>query len=217
MRRGLNLLIRSGEPEDILPSLAKEFGAHTVFAHKETCSEELQVERLVGKALKGVGNGTTKLELVWGSTMYHKDDLPFEVLDLPDIYTQYRKSVEANCRIRSTTRIPLSLGPTPCVDNWGDVPTVGQLGLEPQEETRGMRFVGGESAGVGRVAQEMYKGNGVKIRSCSSLGEMARQGVSSYRCKHEGLIHYRLHVKSRPINCLFVSCERQGLGLAHGC
>lgn len=30
MRRGLNLLIRSGEPEDILPSLAKEFGAHTV-------------------------------------------------------------------------------------------------------------------------------------------------------------------------------------------
>ncbi|KAJ4877572.1 cryptochrome 3 [Raphanus sativus] len=201
MRRGLNLLIRSGEPEDILPSLAKEFGAHTVFAHKETCSEELQVERLVGKALKGVGNGTTKLELVWGSTMYHKDDLPFEVLDLPDIYTQYRKSVEANCRIRSTTRIPLSLGPTPCVDNWGDVPTVGQLGLEPQEETRGMRFVGGESAGVGRVfeyfwnkvAQEMYKGNGVKIRSCSSLGEMARQ------------------------DCLFVSCERQGLGLAHGC
>ena len=30
MRRGLNLLIRSGKPEDILPSLAKDFGAHTV-------------------------------------------------------------------------------------------------------------------------------------------------------------------------------------------
>ncbi|KAF3489190.1 hypothetical protein F2Q69_00056360 [Brassica cretica] len=79
--------------------------------------------------------------------MYHKDDLPFDVLDLPDIYTQFRKSVESNCRIRSSTRIPLSLGPTPCVDNWGDVPTLGQLGLEPQEVTRGMRFVGGERAG----------------------------------------------------------------------
>ncbi|CAF1716276.1 unnamed protein product, partial [Brassica napus] len=150
MRRGLNLLIRSGKPEDILPSLAKDFGAHTVFAHKETCSEELYVERLVDKALKRVGNGT-KLELIWGSTMYHKDDLPFDVLDLPDIYTQFRKSVEANCRIRSSTRIPVSIGPTPCVDNWGDVPTLGQLGLEPQEVTRGMRFVGGESAGLGRV------------------------------------------------------------------
>nr|VDD28301.1 unnamed protein product [Brassica oleracea] len=149
MRRGLNLLIRSGKPEDILPSLAKDFGAHTVFAHKETCSEELHVERLVDKALKRVGNGT-KLELIWGSTMYHKDDLPFDVLELPDIYTQFRKSVETNCRIRSSTRIPVSIGPTPCVDNWGDVPTLGQLGLEPQEVTRGMRFVGGESAGLGR-------------------------------------------------------------------
>ncbi|KAG2278477.1 hypothetical protein Bca52824_061032 [Brassica carinata] len=156
MRRGLNLLIRSGKPEDILPSLAKDFGAHTVFAHEETCSEELHVERLVDKALKRVGNGT-KLELIWGSTMYHKDDLPFDVLDLPDIYTQFRKSVEANCRIRSSTRIPVSIGPTPCVDNWGDVPTLGQLGLEPQEVTRGMRFVGGESAGLGRDLLKVYK------------------------------------------------------------
>lgn len=61
-----------------------------VFAHKETCSEELHVERLVNQALKGVGNGT-KLELIWGSTMYHKDDLPFDVFDLPDVYTQFRK------------------------------------------------------------------------------------------------------------------------------
>lgn len=30
MKRGLNLLIRSGKPEEILPSLAKDFGAHTV-------------------------------------------------------------------------------------------------------------------------------------------------------------------------------------------
>lgn len=59
-------------------------------AHKETCSEELQVERLVDQGLKGVGNGT-KLEFIWGSTMYHKDDLPFDVLDLPDVYTQFRK------------------------------------------------------------------------------------------------------------------------------
>ncbi|WZZ01149.1 hypothetical protein YC2023_073477 [Brassica napus] len=162
MKRGVNLLIRSGKPEDILPSLAKDFGAHSVFGHKETCSEELQVERLVGQALKGAGNGT-KLKLIWGSTMYHKDDLPFDVLDLPDMYTQFRKSVEAKCRIRSSTRIPISLGPTPSVDNWGDVPTLGQLGIEPQEVTRGMRFVGGESAGVGRVFEYFWKKDLLKV------------------------------------------------------
>lgn len=30
MRRGLNLIIKNGKPEDIIPSLAKNFGAHTV-------------------------------------------------------------------------------------------------------------------------------------------------------------------------------------------
>ncbi|CAH8272152.1 unnamed protein product [Arabidopsis lyrata] len=162
MKRGLNLLIRSGKPEEILPSLAKDFGAHTVFAHKETCSEELHVERLVNQGLKGVGNGT-KLELIWGSTMYHKDDLPFDVFDLPDVYTQFRKSVEAKCSIRSSTRIPLSLGPIPSVDDWGDVPTLEQLGIEPQEVTRGMRFVGGESAGVGRVFEYFWKKDLLKV------------------------------------------------------
>lgn len=30
MKRGLNLLIQHGKPDEILPSLAKKFGAHTV-------------------------------------------------------------------------------------------------------------------------------------------------------------------------------------------
>lgn len=75
-----------------------------VYAHKETCSEEVKGEKLVTRNLQkfaspssgGLGNApqsinTTKLELVWGSTMYHIDDLPFDCESLPDVYTQFRK------------------------------------------------------------------------------------------------------------------------------
>jgi deoxyribodipyrimidine photo-lyase len=74
-----------------------------VYAHKETCSEELLVERLVRRGLEQVvipQAGTSsnqskppnpKLQLVWGATMYHIDDLPFPVSNLPDVYTQFRK------------------------------------------------------------------------------------------------------------------------------
>lgn len=75
-----------------------------VYAHKETCSEEVKVEKLVTRNLQklvspssgGLGNepgtiNTTKLELVWGSTMYHIEDLPFDCESLPDVYTQFRK------------------------------------------------------------------------------------------------------------------------------
>jgi deoxyribodipyrimidine photo-lyase len=32
-----------------------------------------------------------RLQLIWGATMYHIDDLPFPVSNLPDVYTQFRK------------------------------------------------------------------------------------------------------------------------------
>ncbi|KAL0312266.1 UNVERIFIED_CONTAM: Cryptochrome DASH, chloroplastic/mitochondrial [Sesamum radiatum] len=128
MKRGLNLLIQHGKPERILPSLAKAYGVHTVYAQKETCSEELNVERLVSKNLQKVilssaegvstkSNPTngTKLELIWGCSMYHIDDLPFSCMSLPDVYTQFRKV------------------------------------------SKGMAFVGGESAALSRDLLRTYK------------------------------------------------------------
>nr|GMD08525.1 cryptochrome DASH, chloroplastic/mitochondrial [Ipomoea batatas] len=146
MKRGLNLLIQHGEPEEILPSLAKTYNAHTVYAQKETCSEELNVERAVSKNLRDAiqpssnSKNATRLELIWGCTMYHIDDLPFNCKDLPDVYTQFRKSVESKSVIRNCIKIPTSLGPSPSVAEWGSVPEVTQLGLQP--EKAGMKFVG---------------------------------------------------------------------------
>lgn len=151
MKMGLNLLIRHGKPEEIIPSLVNAVGAHTVYAHKETCSEEITVEKLMTSALKGV-----KLQLIWGSTMYHIDDLPFHCSDLPDVYTQFRKSVESKSKVRSCFKIPPSLGPSPIVEDWGSVPTLDQLGLPEEKVEKGMRFVGGETAALSRVAEYFW-------------------------------------------------------------
>lgn len=75
-----------------------------MYAQKETCSEELNVERLVNKGLQKVviqpcsGESTSakasnnpKLKFIWGATLYNIDDLPFDATGLPDVYTQFRK------------------------------------------------------------------------------------------------------------------------------
>ncbi|KAM1313107.1 hypothetical protein ACFX2F_017177 [Malus domestica] len=170
MKRGLNLLIQHGKPEEILPDLAKAFGAHTVYAQKETCSEELNVERLVSKGLQRVALPSSsvqsskpgsvnnpKLQLIWGTTMYHIDDLPFDTSSLPDVYTQFRKSVEAKCTVRGCIKIPASLGPPPSVEDWGCVPSLDQFGLQSSIVSKGMKFVGGESAALGRDLVKIYK------------------------------------------------------------
>ncbi|GAU28195.1 hypothetical protein TSUD_313540 [Trifolium subterraneum] len=127
MKRGLDLLIQHGKPEDIIPSLAKAYGAHTVYAQKETCSEELNVERSVSRCLQQVvvpseesaGAATTSnrhpnLQFVWGTTMYHRDDLPFDVTCLPDV-------------------------------------------------SKGMKFVGGETAGLSRIYEYFWKKDLLKV------------------------------------------------------
>ncbi|XP_024025530.1 cryptochrome DASH, chloroplastic/mitochondrial [Morus notabilis] len=170
MKRGLNLLIQHGKPEEILPTLAKTLGAHTVYAQKETCSEELNVETLVSKGLQKVvlqsSSGQTnrpsstknpKLHLVWGTTMYHIDDLPFYANSLPDVYTQFRKAVEAKCTVRSCIKIPTSLGPPPSIDDWGCVPSIEQFGLSSKNVSKGMTFIGGESAALSRVYDYFWK------------------------------------------------------------
>ncbi|XP_015083174.1 cryptochrome DASH, chloroplastic/mitochondrial [Solanum pennellii] len=176
VKRGLDLLIQHGKPEDIVPSLAKAYKAHTVYAHKETCSEEVKVEKLVTRNLQklvspssgGIGNdpgsrNTTKLELVWGSTMYHIDDLPFDCESLPDVYTQFRKSVEYKSKVRNCTKLPTSFGPPPEVGDWGHVPQVSELGLQQEKVTKGMNFVGGESAALGRVHDYFWKKDLLKV------------------------------------------------------
>ncbi|CAL5419463.1 unnamed protein product [Camellia sinensis] len=170
MKLGLNLLIQHGKPEDIIPLLVKEFGAHTVYAQKETCSEEVNVERLVSCSLQQVAlasplgpstrptpTNIAKLQLVWGVTMYHVDDLPFDSSCLPEVYTQFRKSVESKSKIRGCIKLPSSLGPPPNIGDWGCVPSLSQLGLQEGKVNNGMRFVGGETAALSRVNEYFWK------------------------------------------------------------
>ena len=73
------LLIRSGEPAEVLKDLAEEYGVRTVFATAEHTSEELHREAQVAEVLD--------LRLEEQLTMYHPDDLPFELEQLPEALT----------------------------------------------------------------------------------------------------------------------------------
>lgn len=89
--------------------------------------------------------------------MYHIDDLPFSCESLPDIYTQFRKSVESKSLIRNCIKFPTSLGPTPNVVDWGSVPELSLLGLQTEKVSKGMSFAGGETAALSRVQEYFWK------------------------------------------------------------
>lgn len=64
----------------------------TVIAHAEVTREEHDVEAGIRRILGNQG----RLHMVWGNTMYERDELPFkaDMSDLPDVFTPFRNKVQ---------------------------------------------------------------------------------------------------------------------------
>ncbi|XP_013420290.1 cryptochrome DASH-like [Lingula anatina] len=74
--RGSNLIIRQGKPEDVVPAIIKCLGQGNVIAvgfQEEATQEELDVEAALKK------NCGVQIKTFWGSTLYHKEDVPFKI------------------------------------------------------------------------------------------------------------------------------------------
>ncbi|GBG67780.1 hypothetical protein CBR_g905 [Chara braunii] len=178
--QGSVLVVRHGKPEDIIPGIVRASGAHTVYGQKETCSEELYVERKMSEALKSLQTATSgkrnergvKLQLFWGSTLYHLDDLPFRSSHVPDVYTQFRKSVESSCRVRLSLKMPTSLGPKIAADvidaigGKGMLPSFQELGYSQKRQLDPravLQFRGGETVALARLEDYFWKKDKLRV------------------------------------------------------
>ncbi len=100
---GSRLIIRLGKPEAAIPTLARELQASAVYYHIEATREETDVEAALVKALQPLG---VALHGIWGHTLLHPDDLPFDTAHLPDVFTEFRRSVETQVLVRPPLATP---------------------------------------------------------------------------------------------------------------
>lgn len=64
---------------------------------QKVSSEETRVEQ----GLKEISaSKSVKLNLIWASTLYHPDDLPFNLKETPDVFTSFRKMCESRGTVR---------------------------------------------------------------------------------------------------------------------
>ena len=88
---GSGLLIVKGKPEIEIPKIVQKYKAKKVFAKREVAFEEKQTEKLVQDELFKL---RCELETCSTSTLYHAEDLPFSIKDIPDVFTNFRKKKE---------------------------------------------------------------------------------------------------------------------------
>jgi len=100
---GGDLLVIEGAAETQIASLCKLYNIRKVYTKKQVGSEEKTAQQSVKKQLLGLG---IDFETYSTSTLFHPDDLPFSVRDIPMLFTKFRKLAEKESVVREPFDAP---------------------------------------------------------------------------------------------------------------
>ncbi|MFO0478769.1 MAG: DASH family cryptochrome [Bacteroidota bacterium] len=166
---GSGLIVVRGKPEYELFKLVQKYKVEKVFSKKEVAFEEKETQALVEKELWKIH---CDLETYSTSTLYHAQDLPFALKDIPDVFTKFRKRIEKESSIRAVFNTPIAIK-SPVIEAL-NLPSLGQLGLEPvvKDSRAAFDFKGGETEGYKRLNHYFFQ----------------TQAISTYKETRNGMI-----------------------------
>jgi len=145
---GSGLMVLKGKPEIEIPKVVSLYKANKLYAKREVTFEEKQTEQLVQTEL-----WKQQCEMITfsTSTLYHAQDLPFSIKDIPDVFSNFRKKVEKESTIRTVFEKPISISSPEFPA--AQFPTLEELGLSFSkiDKRASIAFVGGENAALKRM------------------------------------------------------------------
>ncbi|KAJ6645530.1 Cryptochrome DASH [Pseudolycoriella hygida] len=161
--KGSDLIVSTERPEDAIQTIQNKCKFEAFVFQKEITKEEVDVETACERFCSQ--NGII-FRAIWGSTLYHKDDLPYAVERIPDTYTLFRKDVETRCKVRTEKRMPDKLKAFPvALEGVSDnLPSLHDLKLEEPciHPRSAFPFLGGETAALSRLKSNFWDTNAVK-------------------------------------------------------
>jgi deoxyribodipyrimidine photo-lyase len=150
---GCDLLTYTGHPEEIIPRLAAKYEVHEVYHHREVASRETKISENVETELWKL---KINLKHFIGHTLYHKEDLPFPIRDIPNDFTIFKKKTERESTVRQPFPEPTGLVTHPHLEKTL-LPSLEELGFSADEIQLGksnpMLMEGGEEAALQKVEQ----------------------------------------------------------------
>lgn len=157
---GSGLIVVKGKPEVEIAKLIEKYNVQKVYAKDEVAYEELQTQALVQKELSKIN---TPLVTFNSSTLYQEEDLPFSIKDIPDVFTNFRKQVEKDSKIRAAFSKPKAIN-SPEIDVL-NLPSLEELGLEniATDNRAVLDFEGGETASWTRLEHYFFKTKSLSV------------------------------------------------------
>jgi deoxyribodipyrimidine photo-lyase len=173
-----NLLIVRGLPEDHIPSLVAQYDIAEVYHHREVAPAETSVSAEVEDQLWKL---KINLRHFIGHTLYNKEDLPFPIKDIPDVFTQFKKKTERDAIVK------------PCIDTpdhidfveseeWGDLPLLTDF-FPADEKSAGLvghGITGGEEAGLNHLAALLAEHSAIYAKPSAKDRSVRNSNLSAW-------------------------------------
>ena len=150
----IHLITFFEQPETVIPRLIQKHDINSLYLQKEWTEEEVFVFDRVKDQLPS----HVQIFEFYDQFLYHPDDIPFQINDIPKVFTEFRKVVEKDAKIRTLTTLaePLSnfqhIEPT-------QIPSLEDLGLVDFEthSYSAFPFKGGESYALKRLKDYFFE------------------------------------------------------------
>jgi len=151
---GGDLIVDYGYPEVLLPQIAEKYQVDEVYHHREVAYEETYISGLVEEALWKM---QINLRHFIGHTLYHKEDLPFPIRDIPDAFSVFKKKTERESSIRPQLATPKAI-PVPEEIDPGKTLGLAELGFSDDEiaQASNLKFRGGEVVALKKMQEFLY-------------------------------------------------------------
>lgn len=151
---GVELLVYKGNSAQIISNVCNEFSITEIHYQQENNDEEIQVEKNLLNSL----HPSILLKGIWGKTLFHLNDIPFSIEQLPELFTNFRKKVEAQSEVKPLFYNNLITHKL-FFENKTQIPTVSDLGL-PNATTSNkaaIQFKGGETEALNRLNHYFFE------------------------------------------------------------
>ncbi|NQD69604.1 deoxyribodipyrimidine photolyase [Sphingobacterium shayense] len=147
---GADLLAFQGKPEDHIGTLCAKYDVTEVYHHREVAYRETKISELVEAAL---WEQKINLKHFIGHTLYHKEDLPIPIKDIPDNFAAFKKKVEKESFVRPAINPIEKIVTHPHIEQT-QIPTLEDLGYEKNISTE-ITLIGGEDNALQTIAHTL--------------------------------------------------------------
>ena len=161
LKRGSDLLVRIGNPSDVVIELARSLSARQVRVSDHPGVEEIQQIKAVASGL----SGHTTLSCIESGQLINRQALPFDADRLPQSFSAFRRCVEKNCSLSASRPAPVTLPPWPeAPRGFPPLKAVSEHSAVWQPDTRqGYTYEGGESAAHVRLHDYLWHQKGAEV------------------------------------------------------